>query len=472
MKKIMHTRDIVLMNVAAIIGLRWLPIAAGYGASSLVLWIIAAVMFLIPLGLVSSELATAWPEEGGIYVWVREAYGEKLGFLISWFYWTNSFFYFPSLLIFIAVTMAFVINPALATNKIYVCSTVLVTLWVITILNFRGTRVLKYLSNLGGVIGTIIPGLVIVALGFGAVFFWHRPIPTDYSWSSLWPNFGADSNIVFLSTLMFSMAGIELTPTLAGETHNPKKTFPRALLISAILIVLIYIVGTLAITFMISPSEIGSASGIMDALKLITQELHLPLVLPLIAIMILLSSFSGVSVWAVVPIKMLYTSCKGGVLPHSFTKLNKYEMPRNALLIQSIIVTIIILGTSLLPTVNSFYEILILMATITYFIPYVLMFMTFLKLRSKYPHQERPYKVPGGKIFAWIVTIVGLFSVLLAILLPFIVPPKDLHTTTDILLYRLEIAAGPVIFAVLGYWIYARYEKRQLIIKNENRIED
>jgi glutamate:GABA antiporter len=326
-------------------------------------------------------------------------------------------------------------------------------------------RIVKAMSNFSGVIGILLPGLIIIFLGFAAVFIWHQPIPTDYSWKALWPDFGSGSNIVFLSTLMFSMAGIELTPTIAGETANPQKTFPRALLISSVLIVGVYIIGTIAVTLMIAPGKIGAASGIMDGIKIITTELHLPYVLTSVALLILISGIGGASVWAVVPVKMLQESCKQGILPETFTRLNKNGMPQNAMFIQASVVTIIILATSFLPTVNSFYEILILMATITYFIPYIFMFTAFLKLRKTHPQKLRPYKIPGGKLLPAITTFVGLGSVLLAICLPFVVPPQDVVRAHATLAYRLELLSGPLIFAVIGYLLFMRYEKKQRLIK-------
>lgn len=460
MKKVMGLSDIIFINVTAIIGLRWLPIAAGYGASSILMWILAAAMFFIPLGLVSTELATTWPEEGGIYVWVKKAYGDKTSFLVAWFYWVNSFFYLPSLLTFISVTLAFLINPVLAKNKLFICSLALVELWIVTLLNFRDIKVLKRIADFGGILGIIVPGLVIIGLGFFAAFVLHYPIPTDYSFSQWIPNLGSQSHIVFLSTLMFSMAGIELTPILAGETKDPQKTFPKATLISALIIVGIYIIGTAAITFVIAPAKIGAASGVMDALKLIGGELHLPFIAPLIALLVVIGSIGGSSVWLVVPIKMFFESCKGGVLPEYFTRCNKNGMPSNAILTQACITSIVILLTSLMPSVNTFYEILVLMATITYFIPYLAMFFAFLKLRRTEKHVYRPYKVPGGKFLPHFMAYLGIFSVLLAILLPFLFSPEDIQDHYHILLYRLELIAGVVFFGILGYYIYKRHEKR------------
>lgn len=461
MKKVMGLKDIVLMNVTAIIGLRWLPIAAGYGASAISLWVLAALLFFIPLGLVSTELATTWPDEGGLYVWTKQAYGDRPAFMVSWFYWINTFFYLPSLLTFIAVTLSFLIKPTLATNKLFICTVVMVILWGTTFLNLHGLRFVKMLSNLGGICGILLPGIIIVALGLAAFFIWHRPIPTDYSLSQWLPHLNSGSNIAFLSTLMFSMAGIELTPILAGETKNPQKTFPRALLISAVLIVVFYITGTTMITWMIAPEKIGAASGIMDALTLITKDVGLPFIAMTIATLMMMGGLGGASVWGSVPIKMFFESTKEGVLPKYFIYLNKNDMPSHAILIQSAIVSIVILTTALLPSVNVLYETLVLMATITYFFPYLVMFMAFLKLRYSHAERPRPYRVPGGKPFAYLIALLGFFSVLLAIILPFLAPPKDITTVHDLIFYRIEIATGPILFFILGYAIYALYEYRQ-----------
>lgn len=460
MKKTMRLWDIVFINVTAIIGLRWLPIAAGYGASAPLLWLLAALLFFIPLGLVSAELATTWPDEGGLYVWVKEAYGEKSAFLVSWFYWINSFFYWPSLFTFIAVTITFLIDPALAKNKYFVCSLVLVGLWTITLINMRSVSAMKWLSKLGGMFGIILPGLIIIAIGFLAKFLWGHETTTSYDWANWLPNLSSKANIAMLSTLMFSMSGIELTPILAGETHSPQKTFPRAILISAILIVVIYIVGTAAITFMISPAKIGAASGIMDALHLLANSMNLPFLVAAVALMIIVGGIGGACIWLVVPIKMFFESCKHGVLPKYFIHLNKNNMPSHAMLVQAIIVTIIIVFTSILPSVNVFYETLVIMATITYFLPYLAMFAAFIKLRKTQPQKVRPYHIPGGKPLAWLVTSIGIFSVLLAIILPFVAPPADISTAHDVLMYRLELIVGAVSFGVIGYLIYLRYEKK------------
>ena len=212
---------------------------------------------------------------------------------------------------------------------------------------------------------------------------------------------------------------------------------------------------------MISPKEIGAASGIMDALSLISKDIGFGFIAPIVALLILLGNVGAMSVWSVTPVKMFLESTKKGILPTSFTKLNKNDMPSRAILVQSSIVTVVIIATSFLPSVNTFYETLVLMASVTYFIPYLVMFTAFLRLRKLFPMKERSYRVPGGKSFAFAMTAFGFCSVTLAIVLPFIVAPSDIVQPHDILMYRIEMLSGPILFFLVGYSIYMIHEVKE-----------
>jgi len=417
MKRVMRVWDIVFINIAAIVAVRWLAMTAAYGASSILLWVAAVLLFFIPLGLVSTELATTWPDQGGIYVWVREAFGRRAGFMASWFYWVNNFFYYPALLTFVTVIMASIINPELAHNKLFVCGCVIGFLWISTFINVRGMKTFVRFSNLAGIFGVLLPLTILIILGFGSVWFWKIPIATDYSWANWLPDLSSKSNLGFLAVLMFSMAGIELMPTMAGETENPQKTFPRATFISAFFIVGLYIISTVAITFVLAPEKIGAASGVIDTLFVLEKELHLPFLALIVGGMMVLGSVGSIGVWIVAPIKMLLESCRDGVLPKWFMQTNKDDMPVRALLVQAVVVTLIVICISFLPSINAFFETLVLMAAITIFISYIFMFLAFIKLRIKYPEKYRPYRVPGCKLVGYLVAGVGLFSVFLAIVL-------------------------------------------------------
>lgn len=455
MKKTLGLSDLIMMNVAAIVGLRWIPMAAGYGPAAVALWLLAAALFFVPTGLVAAELATAWPDQGGVYAWVRRAFGQKWGFLTAWFYWVNNLFYYPSLLTYVAVTLAFLIDPELAKNKLYVCATILVVFWGVTLFNLRGLQIGKWLINAAAVLGTVVPGGLLIGLGVLSVALWQRPAATEYSLAAMVPSLSGFENISLLSALMFAMAGIEVTPIMAEETEDPPRTFPRATLWSALLIALLYIVGTVAVTLMAPPEKIGSASGIMDAVQLLAADLGLPWLVPAMVVLLTIGNFGGISVWVIGPIKMLFESCKEGILPPALTRLNAFDMPGNAMLVQAGFITVVTVAISFLPTVNAFYEALVMMCTITYFIPYVFLFVAFLALRRRYPDVPRPCRVPGGTIGAWTVGLTGLASVLLAIILPFF-PGKDLTTPGDVLIYELQIGGGPLLFGALGLFLFAR----------------
>ncbi|CAL7961655.1 glutamate:GABA antiporter [Gammaproteobacteria bacterium] len=461
MKRIMRVWDIVFINIAAIVGVRWLAMTAAYGASSILLWVIAMLLFFIPLGLVSTELATTWPDQGGIYVWVREAFGKRAGFMASWFYWVNNFFYYPAVLTFITVIVASIVNPELARNKLFVCGCVLGFLWISTFINVHGMKAFVRFSNLAGIFGVLLPLMLLIILGFGSVWFWKIPIATDYSWVNWLPDLGSKSNLGFLAVLLFSMSGIELMPTMADETENPQKTFPRATFISAFFIVGLYIASTVAITFVLSPEKLGAASGVIDALFVLERELHIPFLALLVGGMIVLGSVGSIGVWIVAPIKMLLESCKDGALPKWLMQTNKDDMPTRALLAQAVVVTLIVICTSFLPSINAFFATLVLLAAITLFIPYVFMFLAFIKLRIKYPEKFRPYRVPGCRLIGYLVSGMGLFSVFSALVLLFVLPPNNLQSAHDILFYRIELIVGPIVFAVVGYVMYALFEMRQ-----------
>ena len=458
MKKSLKLWDVVWMIVTAVIGLRWIPIAAGYGASSILLWILAVLLFFVPVSLIACELATAWPDQGGMYVWIKEAYGEKAGFLTTWFYYTNNFFYYPSLLTFIAVVMSFMFNPNLANNKLYVILVILITFWGVTLYNLKGTKTAKGLTNLAGSIGTVFPGIIIIVLGIASALIWKRPIPTNYSAANWIPNLVNKSNLAFLSTLMFAMAGVELAPTLAGETENPQKTFPRAILISAFFIAGIYIIGTVAVTFIISPDKIGAASGIMDAVKLLGDQLHIGWLVFLVAFTLTIGNFGGISVWAIAPLKMLFESTKEGIFPEYLTKLNKNDMPQNAMIMQAVIVTIIVLLTSFLPSVNAFYGALVIMTTVNYFLPYLMLFPAYLKLKKLYPDKNRPFNVKG-KFLPVLISILGFLSVVVAIAFA-LIPSSDLKTASDIAISEIRIIGGPLVFFLIGWLFYRSYENK------------
>ena len=162
--KSMSVFTMSMLTVAAVLSLRNLPSQAEYGYSVIFYLVAAAVCFFVPSALVSAELASAWPEEGGVYRWVKEAFGPKWGFVAIFMQWVENLPWFPAVLTFVASSIAYVFNPALATNRWFVLITIWVTLWLATFLNFRGVRLSAFLSSSGALAGTIVPGIAIILI--------------------------------------------------------------------------------------------------------------------------------------------------------------------------------------------------------------------------------------------------------------------------------------------------------------------
>ncbi|MCP2241109.1 APC family permease [Thermoanaerobacterium thermosaccharolyticum] len=462
-QKILKVRDIVLMNVVAIIGLRWLPLAAKYGPSSIILWLLASILFFIPQGLTVSELSTGWPYEGGLYVWAKEAFGEKYGFLTSWSYWLTNVVYYPSMLIYIASTAAYMVNPKLAENDRFVSIFIFILFWIITLINVNGLNISKWLSNAGGLFGTIIPGILLIGFSIYWVTGLHQKIQTVYTAPSLLPNLSSLSNIVFFSSMIFAFAGLELAPTLAERTENPEKAFPRAILLSAMIIPALYILGTISTTFIVHPKEIGLATGIMQAIQIIFNKMGLKYMIGIAAFLIFIGGIGGINAWIIGPINMIFTSSKG-IMPPFFTKSHdKYGTPVNAMITQAVIVSLLILMAFSTPTVESAYWLLSAMTSILYFIPYLVMFSALIVLRYKRPDVRRLYKIPFGNFGAWLVGGIGLLVVSFSIVLA-IIPPAGMELG-NLLWYEVKLVGGTLLFLIIGYLIYRNYEKRNVNIK-------
>ena len=215
------------------VGLRWLATAAKAGPSALALWVLAGLLFFVPQGLVVTELASRFPQEGGIYQWTKRALGEKHGYVCGWCYWINNVLYYPNLLISTAVIATFVIGKGesgLASNWTYVLSATLVCLWLAVLMNIVGVGTGKWLQNAGGV-GTYIPGVVLIALGAIAVFGGH-PSANPFTRQNIVPDLGHLSGLNLWASIAFAFAGLELSSAMGGEVRDPRRTLPRAILIS------------------------------------------------------------------------------------------------------------------------------------------------------------------------------------------------------------------------------------------------
>ncbi len=449
-KKALSVGMIALINVAAVCNIKNFPLLAEYGLSVIFFLILSSLFFFLPVSLVSAELASAWPDRG-VYSWVKEAFGPKWGFLAIWLQWIENVIWYPTILSFIAATFAYMISPSLAMNKIYVLSAVLITFWSMTFINFLGMHVSGWISSLSAMLGTIIPIALIILLGGWWIFSGH-PSQIVFSMNNLIPDLGSINQLVLLSGILLGLAGMEMSAVHAKDVENPRKNYPRAIALSAILILLFSSFGALAIGSIVPKEQIQLASGGMEAFRFLFKALHVEWATGLVAAVTTFGALGMMSTWIVGPSRGLLATAQDGDLPPFFHKQNRKEMPTNILLTQAIIVTVLSLVFLFMPSVNSSYWILVALASILYMAMYILMFTAALRLRYTKPHVQRSYQVPGGNKGLWFVCLLGIFGSLFGFFIGFF-PPSQLDTGS-LISFESFLIGGALLFCSLPFLIY------------------
>lgn len=412
-----------MINIAALGGLRaWAPIAES-GIASIFFLGLAGLIFFIPVSIVSAELATAWPKAGGIYIWVKEAFGHRLGFLSIWLLWIENVIWYPTILSFISGAITYLFDPALIHNKTYMLSLILGIFWGTTLLNLLGIKIASWVSTIGAVCGTFIPSLLIIALG-SFWFFSGNPTQISFNAKSLFPDMSSASHLAVFAGVIMSLVGIEMSAIHAGDVENPRKNYPRALFASTVVVMLFSILGVAAIAMVVPQSEIVLCTGPLQAFSTLLGSYSLDFVTPIIAILIAFGAIGSMSTWLLGPCRGVVAAAAHGDLPAIFKKVNRHGMPGNLLIGQALLVSLISLVFLFMPSVNSAYWILIVLTTQLYLIMYILMFAAALKLRYSQPNIERPFKIPGGTAGLWIFTGLGIASSIFTFIIGFFPPSQ------------------------------------------------
>ncbi|MBN2478062.1 amino acid permease [Candidatus Micrarchaeota archaeon] len=422
-KRVLTVLTLALINVAAVANLGQLSVLAEYGLSAVFFIGLAALVFFIPTALVSAELATGWPREGGVYLWVKEAFGKGWGFLAIWLQWIENVVWYPTILSFAAATIAFIIDPSLVTNTFYTLAVILAITWGATIANFKGMQTSGLISSFGVTVGVMFPALLVIILGLVWIFT-GGTTQIELNAQSIIPDLSNINNIVFLVGVLLGLAGIEMSAVHAKEVKNPQKDYPKAIFISVILILAITVLGSLAISVVVPKQDIILTAGIMEAFSTFFSAYDLQWITPIIAILISAGSVGMVSTWMVGPSKGILATARDGNLPPFFQKVNKNGMPVHLMITQACIITLLALVFIFMPSINSSYWMLTVLTAQLYLIMYVMMFASAVKLRYSQPKTKRAYTVPGGNFGIWIVAGIGILASIFAIIIGFIPPPQ------------------------------------------------
>ncbi len=448
---------LAIMNITAVVSLRGLASEAVYGLSSAFYYLFAAIVFLIPTALVAAELAAMFSDkQGGVFRWVGEAFGARTGFLAIWLQWIESTIWYPTVLTFGAVSIAFIgmdqsADMSLASNKMFTLVVVLAIYWAATFIALKGLSWVGKISKWGGMIGTIIPaGLLII---MGVVYLCtggHNNL--DLSQSFI-PDLSKLNNIVLASSIFLFYAGMEMMGIHVMDVKNPSRNYPKAIIIGSLVTVLIFILGTFALGVIIPADKINLTQSLLIGVDNYLHYFHLSWLSPVFAVALMFGVLAGVLTWVAGPSKGIFAVGKAGYLPPFFQKSNKAGVQRNILLVQGGLVTLLSLLFVVMPSVQSFYQILSQLTVLLYLIMYMLMFAAAITLRYKMRDTPRPFRLGRGNGLMWLLGLFGFFGSLLAFILSFI-PPSQISTGSNAVWFTVLIV-GCVVVVAAPFVIYA-----------------
>ena len=449
---------LAIMNVTAVVSLRGLAAEAVYGLSSAFYYLFAAIVFLIPTALVAAELAAMFQDkQGGVFRWVGEAYGKRAGFLAIWLQWIESTIWYPTVLTFGAVSLAFigmndVHDMALASNRFYTLAVVLVIYWAATFISLKGMGWVGKVSKAGGLIGTIIPAGLLVLL---AIIYLASGGTSQMNFhGDFLPDLSNFDNLVLAASIFLFYAGMEMGGIHVKDVENPSKNYPKAVFIGSLITVIIFVLGTFSLGIIIPEKDINLTQSLLVGFDNYFRYIHASWLGPVIAVALAFGVLAGVLTWVAGPSKGIHAVGKAGYLPPFFQKTNEKGVQKNILYIQGGLVTVLSLLFVVMPSVQSFYQILSQLTVLLYLIMYLLMFSGAIYLRYNMKNAARPFRIgQSGNGMMWFIGGLGFCGSLLAFVLSFI-PPAQISVGSNAVWYGV-LFAGCIIVVVAPFIIYA-----------------
>jgi glutamate:GABA antiporter len=442
---------LALATVGAVGYLGSAPALSVFGLASVFLYVLPAFVFFLPVSLVAAELASGWP--GGVYNWVREGLSAPMGLLAVWCQFAQTIFYYPALLAYVAGTLAYVIDPGLAGNGVYNAAVIIVLFWGSVLVSSRGAALVAKLSSGGTLIGTLIPGAILVALGAAYLLRGHHsaaPMTADH----LLPAWDGLASIVLVVNSFFTYAGIEVNAVHVDELRNPGREYPRSIFLAMALVLAIFIGPTLAISWVIPSAQISFTAGVMQAINSLFTHFGVGFAVPLIAIALAVGALAGLLAWLDGPSEgLLRIGREQGFLPPYFQKVNGHGIEVRILAAQGTVVTVIALLYAFIPSVSRAYWIFAAMATQVYLIMYVLMFIAAVRLRRSQPDHARGYRAPA----LGLLCLLGASSSVAALVFGFI-PPSQFGRSNP-LAYAVLILAGILAIGIVPPLLMDRLRK-------------
>ena len=446
-KKVLRSLDMTLFTVCAILVMDTLAPSAAIGPSSISWWLITLVLFFVPYGLITAELGTTYPEQGGLYVWIKKAFGEKWAARTTWLYWINVALWMPSVYILFAGMFAQLFFPDMSL-WLQIGIGIVMT-WVTVWIGSMKMDIGKWIPN----IGAIIKALIMVVIGVGAfIYAGHHGVANDLSLPNLLPSWGA--GLAFLPVIVYNFMGFELMSGASGEMKNPGKDIPRAIIIAGALIAVFYILGTVGILMAVPLEQLGLVSGIIDTLKILLGTTGFGNVMVIVLGVAALYSFlANMVTWTMGANRTAAEAAKEDELPAIFGREDPVrKTPIGAFIITGIVSTaVMVIYGFMAGSAEDLFWTLFAFSSMIFLLPYLMLFPAFLKLRKIDANAERPYRVPGGKVFSIILAVICELFIIQAVVFFVYVPgqPMDWGFAGPVLIgVVITLIVGEILMAV------------------------
>jgi amino acid transporter len=445
-----------LITGAALLQTRDYPTMAVTGWNTIVFNLLAVIMFLFPCALVAAELATGWPGEGGVYKWIKEAFGEHWGFTASWLQWFQMTIAFVTILAFIGGVLSYIFNPALADNKLFIFLIIIMVWWGVTIVDLRGLRTSSWISSIFLILGVFLPMTILIVGGLTYIAS-GAPInlTINPTWKDLIPNLTNIRTLVLLVTFTFTYTGIEVTSAHAEDMKNVHRDYPLGVFIIGGLAAISSIIGSLIVGQVLPVENLVLTAGLMQTYENIFSWFGFSWIMPVIAVLIAIGSIGKITTWVLGPVRGLGRAAREGLLPPILQKHNKAGVPVNLLILQAIFVTMWGLIFLVLPGgVNSAFWMLLALTTTVYIVMYILMYLAAIKLRYSQSNVRREFKIPGGKVGMWAIGGWGIGSMIVIFVLALFPPSQSSVESISLIMFEVLMIAGTIAVVLVPQLIY------------------
>ncbi|MGA7800347.1 MAG: APC family permease [Gammaproteobacteria bacterium] len=444
---------LTLMTTALFLTLRNMPMMAETGLKMVFYNVITVFAFLVPIALVSAELATTWPKNG-VFHWVEEAFGTRWGLVAVWLQWVQSLFGITSILSYVAASLAYAFDPPLAGQRDFIVVVILAVYWSATVANLRGTRASGLISSVCLSAGVLLPTVVLIALAAVYVAQGH-PLHLDLALTpDNWlPLRHPQSSLVLFLSFIFGVVGIEVSASHAREVRNVRRNYPIAVFIAAVLGFLLTLLGGLAVAAVVPRAQLDLVSGSMQALQRLFDTWHLSALVPLSALLVALGAAGQVSTWVVGPVKGLWAAGRAGNLPPLLQETNPRGVPRNLLVVQALAMSAVALVFLGVPSVDTAFLLLTSAAVILYCAMYLMLFAAAIRLRYSEPGAPRPYRVPGGRAWGlWLVAGTGFVTTAVCLAVGLLPPDQGIAAARYAPTMLVSLAVMVMVPLLLYHW--------------------